>query len=101
MESYAKGRDQRVKRKLGRLLRPGMGAYFFVMAAFCAAALAERHYWLSAAEASVTQLVFVMYLVGRKRRDNQIGKYVKSMANTMESSSQGDSPLPADPSPAR
>ena len=28
-----------MNRKLGRLLRPGMGAYFFVMAAFGAAAL--------------------------------------------------------------
>ena len=31
-----------MNRKLGRLLRPGMGAYFFVMAAFCAAALLEE-----------------------------------------------------------
>ena len=84
-----------MKRKLGRLLRPGMGAYFFVMAAFCAAALIERHYWLSAAEASVTLLVFTLYLVGRNRRDRQIQKFVQSMANTMEASSQGDSPLPA------
>ena len=84
-----------MKRKLGRLLRPGMGAYFFVMAAFCAAALIERHYWLSAAEASVTLLVFTLYLVGRNRRDRQLQKFMQRMANSMEASSQGDSPLPA------
>ena len=84
-----------MKRKLGRLLRPGMGVYFFVMAAFCAAALLEGHYWLAAAEASVTLLVFMLYLVSRNRRDHQILKYIQSMANTMEATSQGDSPLPA------
>ncbi len=72
-----------------------MGAYFFIMAAFSAAALVERHYWLAAAEASVTLLVFMLYLVGRNRRDRQIQKYIEGMSNTMESSSQGDSPLPA------
>ncbi len=84
-----------MKRKLGRLLRPGMGVYFFVMAAFCAAALLEGHYWLSAAEASVTLFVFMMYLVSRNRRDRQIQKYIEGMSNTLESTSQGDSPLPA------
>ncbi len=84
-----------MKRKLSRLLRPGMGAYFFIMAAFSAAALLERHYWLAAAEASVTLLVFMLYLVGRNRRERQIQKYVEGMSNTMESSAQGDSPLPA------
>ena len=42
-----------MNRKLGRLLRPGMGAYFFVMAAFCAATLLEGNYLLAAAEAAV------------------------------------------------
>ena len=37
-----------MKRKLGRLLRPGMGVYFGVMALFCATALAAQQYWLAA-----------------------------------------------------
>ena len=49
-----------MNRKLGRLLRPGMGIYFFVMAAFCVAALLEGQYWLAAAETSVTLLVFML-----------------------------------------
>ena len=53
-------RRTRVNRKLGRLLRPGMGVYFFVMAAFCAAALLEEAYWLAAAETSVTLRVFIL-----------------------------------------
>ena len=46
-------RRRKVNRKLGRMLRPGMGSYFFVMAAFCAATLLEGSYMLAAAEASV------------------------------------------------
>ncbi len=84
-----------MKRKLGRLLRPGMGIYFFVMAAFCAAALLEEHYWLSAVEASVTLLVFVLYMWDRHRRDRQIQQFMLTAANTMEATSQGESPLPA------
>ena len=84
-----------MNRKLGRLLRPGMGIYFFVMAAFCVAALLEGQYWLAAAETSVTLLVFMLYIMNRNRRDRQIQQYIQTAANTMEANSQGESPLPA------
>lgn len=84
-----------MNRKLGRLLRPGMGAYFFVMAAFCAATLLEGNYLLAAAEASVTLLVFMLYITNRNRRDRQIQEYIQKASNTLESTSQGESPLPA------
>ena len=84
-----------MNRKLGRLLRPGMGIYFFVMAAFCAAALLEGQYWLAAAETSVTLLVFMLYIVNRNRRDRQIQQYIQTASNTLEATSQGESPLPA------
>ena len=84
-----------MNRKLGRLLRPGMGAYFFVMAAFCAATLLERNYLLAAAEAAVTLLVFMLYITNRNRRDRQIQKYIQEASKTLESTSQGESPLPA------
>ena len=84
-----------MNRKLGRLLRPGMGTYFFVMAAFCVATLLEGSYLLAAAEASVTLLVFMLYITNRNRRDRQIQKYIQEAANTLEATSQGESPLPA------
>ena len=84
-----------MNRKLGRLLRPGMGMYFFVMAAFCVAALLEEQYWLAAAETSVTLLVFMLYVMSRNRRDRQIQQYIQTASNTLEATSQGESPLPA------
>jgi len=84
-----------VNRKLGRLLRPGMGTYFFVMAAFCAATLLEGSYMLAAAEASVTLLVFSLYIANRNHRDRQIQQFIQEAANTLEATSQGESPLPA------
>ena len=49
-----------MNKKLDRLLKPGMGVYFFVMAAFCVAALAKGYYWLAVAETSVTLVVFML-----------------------------------------
>ena len=84
-----------MNRKLGRLLRPGMGIYFCVMAAFCVAALLEEQYWLAAMETSVTLLVFMLYIINRNRRDRQIQQYIQTASNTLEATSQGESPLPA------
>lgn len=84
-----------MNRKLGKLLRPGMGMYFVVMAAFCAAALLERYFWLAAAEAAVTLVVFMLYVMNRNRRDRQIQRYIQTVSNTLEATSQGESPLPA------
>ena len=84
-----------MNQKLGRLLRPGMGMYFFVMAAFCATALLDGHYWMAAAETSVTLLMFMLYLVNRNRRDRRLQQYIQTASNTLEATSQGESPLPA------
>ena len=84
-----------MNKKLDRLLKPGMGVYFFVMAAFCVAALAEGYYWLAAAETSVTLVVFMLYIMNRNRRSRQLQRYIQSMSNTLEATAQGESPLPA------
>ena len=84
-----------MNRKLDRLLKPGMGVYFFVMAAFCAAALLEGHYWMAAVETTVTLVVFMLYVMNRNRRGRQLQHYIQSMSNTLEATSQGESPLPA------
>ena len=84
-----------MNRKLGRMLRPGMGMYFVVMALFCAAALLTQQFWLAAAESAVTLLVFMLYVLNRRNRDREIQKQLEEYTNTLESTSQGESPLPA------
>ena len=84
-----------MNRKLGRLLHPGMGVYFFVMALFCGASLLEGEYWLAAAQTSVTMLLFMLYIMGRKKRERQIQQYLQAASNTLEGTAQGESPLPA------
>ena len=81
--------------RLGRLLRPGAGAYFVIMAVFCAATLVMGQYWLAAAEAAVVLAAFGVYVMNRKRREYQIQKYLRSAPNTLESLGQGESPFPA------
>ena len=81
--------------KIGRLLRPGMGVYFAVMALFCAAALVAGEYWLAVGESAVTLLVFAGYMINRNNRDRQIRKYIQSASNTLESLGKGDCPFPA------
>ncbi len=80
--------------KLGRLLRPGVGAYFTVMASFCAATLLAGEYWLAAAEAGVVLIAFSIYVLYRNRRDRKLKNYLKSVPSTLESVGQGENPFP-------
>ena len=82
-------------KNVGKLLRPGMGMYFSVMAGFCAAALATGQYWLCAGEAAVTLLVFAAYMISRNRRDRKILRYIRSASNALEALGKGESPFPA------
>ena len=84
-----------MNKRLNRLIRPGMGVYFAVMALFCAAALVTGQYWLAAAESIVTLMVFLVYTVSRNHRDRQLKKYLQASSDTLESLGKGDCPFPA------
>ena len=82
-------------KRLGRLLRPGMGMYFLVMGAFCAAALVLGQYWLAAGESVVTLVVFLLYSLGRRSRDRKLRSFLQENSNTLEAMGGGVSPFPA------
>ena len=84
-----------MKRRLRKLLRPNMGLYFAVLVLFCAAALYVGRYWLAAAEAVATLLVFLIFTMAKNYRDKKLKQYVQSMSNTLEGMGQGESPFPA------
>ena len=84
-----------MRRRLGRLLRPGMGMYFIVMAVFSFAALLTEQYGLAVAEGGVTFALFSFYALDRARRQKAIQRFIQTASNTVESVSHGESPFPA------
>ncbi|MBE6958880.1 MAG: DHH family phosphoesterase [Ruminococcaceae bacterium] len=70
-----------MNKKLGRLLWPGLWAYFAVMVAFVAAAVATGNYLLALAEGALTALTGVYYVVCRVNRRREIQQYVKTAFN--------------------
>ena len=84
-----------MRKKLGKLLQPGMGRYFAVLVIFCGAALYVGAYWLAAAEAVATLLVFLLFTLARNHRNKKLKQYLQSMSNTLEGVGQGESPFPA------
>ena len=83
-----------MNKKLGRLIQPGMGIYFLVMAAFCAAALILDHYWLAAGEGIVTLIMFLIYTARKKHRRRELQQYIQSASNTLDAAGRGESPFP-------
>ena len=79
-----------MNKKLGRLFWPGLWAYFTVMIAFAVAAALTQNYILAAAEALVTVMLLIYYLVSRNRRRKEIQNYVKASFQTGGS----DTPFP-------
>ena len=79
--------------RLGRLLRPGVGVYFSMMAIFCAATLVVGQYWLAAAEAGLILAAFGVYVLHRNRRDRNLKNYLRSVPGTLENVGQGENPF--------
>ena len=84
-----------MRKKLGKLLQPEMGWYFAVLVIFCGAALYVGAYWLAAAEAVASLLVFLLFTLARNHRNKKLKQYLQSMSNTLEGVGQGESPFPA------
>ena len=82
-------------KRLNRILRPGMGSYFVVMAVFCAAALIMQNYWLAAGECAVTLALFAFYMLDKRRRRKDVQQFMQATSNTLESLSRGEAPFPA------
>ena len=83
-----------MNRKLGRLLKPGLGLYFWVMLSFCLASLLLGQLFLAAVEGIVILLLFGSYMIFRKARNRQLLRFLQDSPNTLESVSHGESPFP-------
>ena len=83
-----------MNKKLGRLLRPGAGVYFGLMAMFCVAALAVQQYILAGAEIAVTAVAFGAYLFWQNRRKAKLQAYLQTALAECEQSNGALPPFP-------
>ena len=83
-----------MNRKLGRLIQPGMGIYFAVMALFSVADLWLERPILSVVEAAVTVLLYVFYRMSKARRRKELEAYILSATNTLGTTDGGKAPFP-------
>ncbi len=85
------------RKKLSRLLEPGMRLYFIVMLLFVLAALLLRQYALAGAELGVTAAVYLYFQSSSARRRRAILKYIDSVSYNVDAASKDtmlNAPLP-------
>ena len=83
-----------MKRKLNRILRPGMGIYFITMLAFSLVTLLMDHPAIAAGEALITVAMYTAYVLLRKLRHRNLLRYLEKNHETVESAGKGKSPFP-------
>ena len=83
-----------MKKKLSRLLRPGMGYYFAVMVLFCVTAFIRNHLLLGAVETVITLILLALYVVDRNYRHRELQRYIRKATDEVEGIAHGDSPFP-------
>ena len=83
-----------MNKKLGRLLRPGMGVYIGVMFGFCLTAAVLRQYVLAGIELAVTGLVLALYLVHKNKQRKQLRDFIHRTLDDMNATEGSRSPFP-------
>ena len=84
-----------MKKKLSRLLRPGLIACFVVMFGFSAVAVILKQYYLAAGEAAVTVLLLVLYILERNRRSREIQTFIQNASASPDITGKiAENPLP-------
>ena len=84
-----------MKKKLSRLLRPGLIACFVVMLGFCAAAVVLKQYYLAVGEAIATAVLFTCYLLDRRRRSREIQTFIQNASAAPDITGKiAENPLP-------
>ena len=83
-----------MNKKQKRLFWPGLWLYFLVMAIFAGAALLLGEYVLGGAEAALTVLLGLYYILVRNRRRKEIQNFVKTTFPTNALTEDGEIPFP-------
>ena len=72
-----------MKRRLARLINPGMGFYYTVLVCFCLAAFLMGQTILAVAELAVTILTIVLFALRRSLRRKDLARYLRSCPTTV------------------
>lgn len=83
-----------MNKKLGRFLQPRIGAYFFVLFCFAAAAIAGQYYILAAIEFGVTVVLLAGHIVYRNYRRRELSRFLQKTSDEMSKREGTDSPFP-------
>ncbi len=83
-----------MKKKLGRLFRPGLTGCLVTMLVFCVATVISQNYTLAVLELLATAGVFLFYLLDRDRRKREIQSFIQSSFQTKDLEKGIESPLP-------
>ena len=73
-----------MNKKLGRLLRPSMGAYFIVLLAFSVVSALLQQFALAGVGVLFTAIGFAVYMVLRARRYKELKAYLENHLNELE-----------------
>jgi len=83
-----------MNKKLGKLLRPSMGMYFGLLLVFCVVALLLRHPIQAIAQAAVSVVFLVIYLLDKKERRRRLHNYAKQLLGQESGLRNGETPFP-------
>ena len=83
-----------MNKRLGRLLRPGMGLYFAMLIVFCLVAFLLHQPILAMAQAGLCVVFIAVYLLDRKERRRRLQSYAKQLAGQEAGLRNGETPFP-------
>ncbi len=83
-----------MNKKIGRLLRPGVGVPFALMFLFAAGAIYMQYYLLAIVELAVTGLALISYIVFRNYRRKSLQKYIHGALENVTASDGSQPPFP-------
>ena len=83
-----------MNKRLGRLLRPGMGLYFAMLIVFCLVAFLLHQPILAMAQAGLCVVFIAVYLLDRKERRRRLQNYAKQLVGQEAGLRNGETPFP-------
>ena len=83
-----------MNKRLGRLFRPSMRAYFIFMLLFAVVTALVHQYVLAGVELAVTGLIFAAYMILKYHRRKELEKFLQQQLDPEQKTDGGQTPFP-------